>query len=763
MRAIFAAILMSALCEAGELPVANGGFGEAAGNGAAGWKWWSRTGVGSASRTADEHHGDGHSVCLRHEGERDWAFSSEQRLAAKPGDACLASAWVKVAKGDVVLAVVALRGGKTLRWDIGSASAGVGKDWVRIEALAEVPEGCDQIYVRFVGQGDTLAWVDDVTLQTTILPKPADKPKVQGYATERIREKLGRGLVALPVAGGKVYLGWRLLAADPPDAAFDVYRRTGDAPPVKLNAEPIRKTTDFVDATASAGGDYAYAVREAKEKAEYPPEGVKPSGGVGGEGVKPSGGADYLSIRLQGDHTFMSAGIADLDGVGRYDFVIKQPASNIDPYDKYWKRSPSTYQLEAYRGVGQASACPIREKGKMPAPLQSDSQFLWRHDLGWAIEQGIWYSPYIVYDLDGDGKAEVAVKTGEGDPRDAEGRVQAGPEWLTILDGMTGKAVTQVPWPSREGFGSGERGYNYASRNQMCVAYLDGKTPCLVVERGTYNLIKLVAYEFRDRRLRELWRWDNSREPRRYWGQGAHWMHAVDLDGDGRDEVVIGSAVIDDNGTALWSTGLGHPDHAYVGHIDPALPGLQIYYGIEPGQAKNTMCLVDAKTGKILWGHDQPTTHIHSSGLVSDIDPKHPGSECYSGERDFKDKRWLRDCKGNVLSTKDLGGLAPRAVYWDADPQRELLIGGKIVKFEGPTLPPRIEGLIVAVADILGDWREEIITSLPGELRIYTTAIPAADRRPCLMQDPLYRLDVAVATMGYYQAPMTSYDLGTGK
>jgi len=557
----------------------------------------------------------------------------------------------------------------------------------------------------------------------------------------RSRERLDRGVIARTMAGGKVYVGWRLLASDPADVGFNVYRRTAGQQPVKLNEKPIRQTTDFVDSSAKKGTEHGWFVRpvvSGEEGSQSPETRATP-----GDEALP-----YLSIKLEGDHTFQKVGIADLDGDGRYDFVLKQPDANVDPYSApgYWKRSPGTYKIEAYRHDGKS---------------------LWRLDLGWSIEQGIWYSPYVVYDLDGDGKAEVALKTGEGDPRDTDGRVQSGPERLTILDGLSGKPITRVDWPSRDGFREAVKddlaAYNYYCRNQLCVAYLDGKTPSLLVERGTYNLMKLVAYQLRNGQLRELWRWDNSKEPRKYWGQGAHWMHAADVDGDGRDEVLLGSSVIDDDGKALWSTGLGHPDHFYVGDIDPGRPGLEIYYGIEPGRKENTMCLVDAKTGEILWGHDQPTQHVHSSGLCSDIDPAHPGSECYSGERDFKDKRWLRDCKGRVLSTEDLGGLSPRSAYWDADPQRELVTGRRISKYKGPEMPPRIEGSIAAVADVLGDWREEIITSVPGELRIYTTTIPAADRRVCLMQDPIYRMDVVCAAMGYFQVPMTSYDLATRK
>jgi len=151
---------------------------------------------------------------------------------------------------------------------------------------------------------------------------------------------------------------------------------------------------------------------------------------------------------------------------------------------------------------------------------------------------------------------------------------------------VTGKPIARIDWPSRDDFAKQNRGYNYASRNQMGVACLDGQRPSLIVERGTYNIIAVVAYDLRGGKLVERWRWDNRKLDRKYWGQGAHWIHAADVDADGRDEVVIGSAVIDDDGKALWCTGLGHPDHAYVSDIDPQRPGLEIYYGIERRQSK---------------------------------------------------------------------------------------------------------------------------------------------------------------------------------
>ncbi len=729
-------LLASATSFAADLAIPNAGFEEADGGGAREWGWWSRTRSGAAVRVTDERRSGKGSARIGHDGARDWAFSSSRRFPARPGESYLASAWVKVKTGHVELAVVALEKGKTLSWNIGSRRAGAAEGWRRIEAVVDVPERADAMYVRFIGDGETLAWVDDVALAPWTRPPPVVKPKVQGHARERVRERLDRGVVARPMEGGAVYVGWRLLDDDSDGVAFNVFRRTGRAPAVRLSAHPVMRTTDFVDRDPPAG-EHAYFVRVVRGRRAGAPS--REARVVAGGEPKP-----YVSIKLDGDHTFQKAGIADLDGDGRYDFVIKQPKSNIDPYEKYWRRSLDTYKLEAYR---------------------HDGEFLWRRDLGWAIERGIWYSPYIVRDLDGDGRAEVAVKTGEGDPRDADGRVKSGPEWLSILDGLTGETRARVPWPSREGFGSGLRGYNYASRNQLGVAYLDGKTPCVIVERGTYNVIKLVAYEFHGKRLRELWRWSNDDRgvPRSYWGQGAHRMHAVDVDGDGRDEVIIGSAAIDDNGSELWSTGLGHPDHFYLGDIDPARPGLEIYYGIESRQrSRNGMCLVEAMTGKIIWGHEGPTRHVHGQGLASDIDPRHPGAECYGADTDERKKlAWakLYSAKGEVVSEDSRWGFAPRAAYWDADLQREVLSGGKLTDYGKDEPLVRVEGHVAAIADVIGDWREEILTSVAGELRIYTTTVPAADRRPCLMRDRAYRADVTMAANGYFQVPMTSYDL----
>ncbi|MCX7047053.1 MAG: carbohydrate binding domain-containing protein [Candidatus Sumerlaeota bacterium] len=685
-----------------------------------GWKFWARDSKSAAEITKEAHGGQG-AAHIRNTGAREWNLTNEAHEAVKPGQIFTVTANAK-GKGSVTLAVTALSGGKAQSPDINTDSLVSPADWSKLLAEARIPEGCEQIQIRFFGTGLCDLLLDDVTIQEGASRPRLTKPPVEGFARERVRDKMGRGLAAMPAKDGGVYLGWRMLSDDPKDIAFNVYRSLGAEKAKRLNPEPLIKTTNFVDAAAPQG-DNRYSVRAIVNGSEKPESESEQISFTSSAGASP-----YISIKLQGNYDFQKVAIADLDGDGRFDFVIKQPNYNVDPYVNYWKKSQDTFKLEAYR---------------------SDGKFLWRYDMGWAIEEGMWYSPYIVYDFDGDGRAEVAVKAGEGDPRDADGRVTTGLEYLLIMDGATGKEKTRAPWPSREGYPD----YNYYCRNQLGLAYLDGKTPCLLVERGTYNTIKMIAYEFHDGKLRELWAWNDREEGGAYRGQGAHCLRAADVDGDGRDEVIIGSAVLDDNGKGLWCTRLGHPDHLTVGDLDPARPGLEIQYGIEPRQRKNAICMVEARTGKILWGLDEPTSHVHSSGLCADIDPKYPGAESYGGERDDKNQRWLFSATGKLIAKKDLGGLAPRAAYWDADMQRELVTKEGVHKYNSQSSLVRIEGAVIAITDFLGDWREEIITALPGEMRIYSTTIPAADRRPCLMQDPIYRIDVAVGSQGYYQIP----------
>jgi rhamnogalacturonan endolyase len=532
-------------------------------------------------------------------------------------------------------------------------------------------------------------------------------------------EKLDRGLVALGREDGSVFLSWRLLADDPADMAFTVMRvPSGVSFPIQwtnlTKGKPYRPTNLVDTRRDERRGTAGYALYR------FRPDGrLKDADKLDFVGVTPR---PYVTIALKGDYDFQKVGIGDLDGDGAYEYVIKQPNFNTDPYQRpgYWKKSTTTYKIEAYR---------------------MDGTMMWRYDMGWSIEAGIWYSPWIVYDVDGDGKAEVYCKAGEGDPRDEKGLVQTGPEYLVKLDGQTGKVVAKTNWLSREGFSD----YNRYCRNFLTVAYLDGKTPSLIMQRGTYNLIKIQAL---DKGFNQIWYWEAPQEKRKYRGQSSHGLVTADVDEDGRDELVIGAAVVDDNGKGLWTLEMGHPDVCYVADIDPANRGLEVFYGLETRQKTDGVCVVDAKTGRKLWAHKEPTRHVHGQGMAADILADSPGMEVYAGERDLK-QRWLYSAKGKLIKFMESGTLSPRPVWWDADAQKEVIISGAIRDWGGEAMQP-VAGRVIAVVDCLGDHREEVITSLKGELRIYTTTVPASVRRVTLMQDHQYRLGVAAQTMGYY-------------
>ena len=553
-----------------------------------------------------------------------------------------------------------------------------------------------------------------------------------GWSEKRVDEILDRGLLARAIDGGRVYLSWRLLNTDPADVSFNLYRSTDGGASVKLSQEPIRRTTDYIDAGAAPPGAHAWWVRPVvagREQAESARVTITANAAP----------QPYVALRLKDDvRSVDRVAIADLNGDGAYDFVVKHPAGGIDP--GRIRPSTDTYKIDGYDG-------------------RTGTQ-LWRIDLGWNINHGIWFSPMVARDLDGDGKAEVCVRaapfaaTREQAIDGGKGFVLDGPEYLAVYDGETGREIDKADWIERGQVTDwADTTGNRSSRHMLGVAYLDGKTPSVLVVRGTYGLMKVDAWTLRNRKLEKVWRWTNERAPFKYHGQGQHSIKTGDIDGDGFDEILNGSIAIDHDGRTMWSTGMGHGDRFYLSDFDPVRPGLEIWYTIEDPHPQNGVSLWDARAGSLIFGSPEPNRDNQiAGGLAGDIDESHPGAELW-GDRFFYTAAG-RPIAGEVPPQNEL-------TWWDADPLREIVSRGSITKWKGAALG-RIEGSVQHVADIAGDWREEIVTFVNGELRIYATTIPATDRRVSLMQDRLYRNDVTHRSMGYPHVPMTSFYLGAG-
>jgi rhamnogalacturonan endolyase len=585
------------------------------------------------------------------------------------------------------------------------------------------------------------------------------------------REYLNRGVIAVR-NGQQVIVGWRTLTNDAKGQAFDIYRNGN-----KLNREPLTKGgTFFVDNTPLQTSA-TYEVRGGSINGRYLLQANAPDGYLTIPLQKPADGEcpDGRQYRYSAN----DASVGDVDGDGQYEIILKWDPSNArdNAHDGY--TGPTLF--DCYR---------------------LDGTLLWRIDLGRNIRSGAHYTPFIVYDLDGDGKAEMMVRTSDG-TRDAKGniigdaladyrhkgpdrigRILTGKEYITVFNGLTGEAMDSKPYIPERGDlkGWGDEKANRSDRMLAAVGYLDGKKASAIFCRGYYTRSVLAAWDWDGRELKSRWVFDtNDPQWASYAGQGNHNLRVADVDGDGCDEITYGSMAVDHNGRGLYNTGMGHGDAIHLMAFDPKSRELQVWDCHE--NRRDGSDFRNARTGEVIF--KVPSKSDVGRAMAADIDPNNPGVEMWSA-----DSHGIRNLKGEIINAaKDaddpqhnnylmLGGRwLPMnfGIWWDGDLLREMLDRGKVSKYnwENNTIDDvfTLPGIVFnngtksnpcLSADILGDWREEVIARTPdsSELRIFVSPIPTDYRINCLMEDIPYRLSVATQNVGYNQPSEPGFYLG---
>ena len=609
-------------------------------------------------------------------------------------------------------------------------------------------------------------------------------------------ETLDRGVVAVRMSADSVLVSWRYLKSDPIGIAFDVYRNGK-----RIGHRGAGESTCLMDYNPSVGKKAKYEVRvsalpgEKSKDKSLTASGVSllpahaPEGYIDIPLNRPTGYKDVEGRDIE--YIANDATVADLDGDGQLEILLKWDPSNSR--DNSQSGLTNNTFIDAYKIVNGKS---------------SKSKLLWRIDLGRNIRSGAHYTQFMAYDLDGDGRAELVCKTGDGtvdgvgtvigdamadhrvhmDQRgdqdyramhfrgeqfrkDGRGRrggfLNRGPEFLTVFDGRTGAAIHTVDYVPERG-NLMDWGDNYANRSDRflaCVAYLDGVHPSVVMCRGYYTRTVLAAWDFDGRELKLRWVFDSNNEERKYAGQGNHNLRVADVDGDGRDEITYGSMAVDDDGTGLYSTGFGHGDALHVTSFFPLDDRLQVWDCHE--NKRDGSDFRDAATGQVIF--QLPDNTDVGRCMAADIDPRNPGLEMWSSR-----SGGLRNVAGEVVDS--LARIPINmAVWWDGDLLREMLDHETVSKYvpeqhacrplmqmegcqfnNGTKSNPCLQG------DLLGDWREEVLvrTRDNQHLRLYVSPVPTKYRFHTFLQDPVYRHSITTQNVAYNQPTNVGFYFG---
>ena len=599
---------------------------------------------------------------------------------------------------------------------------------------------------------------------------------------------------------GTVLVSWRMLPGDDENTGFDVYRRVGTSSFESRIATNVKNKTCVQDINANKSKDNHYRLTYNGKtetlssftlKAEYV-----------------SAGQPYIRIPLQDTkdvyentdkivYTANDVSIGDLDGDGQFELIVKRLQSVKDGNGNI---------------ISDGSGASYSQQDCLWAVIwdayKLDGTFLWRIKGGPGIILGN-SSSFAVADFDGDGCAEMAIRTCEGTvfgdgtqigDTDGDGKIDyrtwgnidssspgwidhynsAGPEFISIIDGKTGKELARDNFINREtseswGDGYWKRGCSF----RVGVGCFDETgLPSPFFGRGTYGHSVIEAWDWRDGKLTKKWRFDTNdgktgkdgKKHSTYAAQGNHSLNVADLDGDGLDEVMYGSMAVDDDGIGLWNTGLGHGDANYVGKFLPAREGLQVFHCLESG--KTMVALHDAKDGSVIWKKDGASDNDMGRCMVADYSPATKGCEfCY-----YKSDLFDQNGNSTGISTANDWKLGFAAAIWfDGSLSRQGLSEEGVVQSvpSGRTFTMwrysmsminDTKGNPSWFGDLVGDWREEIIVpdaTKYADIKIFSTWYPTTHKFPWLMTDHCYWMSALNQNIGYNQPTNLGYYLGS--
>ena len=625
-------------------------------------------------------------------------------------------------------------------------------------------------------------------------------------AYTRSMEYLDRGVYAVKKDGG-VFVSWRLLVTEyGENIQFNVYRNGQ-----KVNADPITTKTNYLDVNGNVGDVYTI-------------ETIVNGGKTTSDGYAATD-QDYISIPMQkpdpqddghgtlATYTLNDAGVADVDGDGEYEIIVKwYPSNAFDSGKAVTYSSPTIFDI-----------------------YEMDGTPIWRLNMGLEMPSGAHFNQFMLYDLDEDGKAELLMKTSDGTVSykpNAEGRfdmtdestivsyigdksvvpgsnvnsnghVSANTnEYITVFNGQTGEEIDTIDYcfPTGEYTDWGKNdGGNRSARYNIAVAYLPKDKsdasctetiPAVLFNRGYYAKMTVAAYTLRDGKLQTEWTFlaetgtDNA-------GKGNHNVATGDMDNDGFDEIVMGSIALDHDGTILWVKDgkdgqdySGHGDTLHLAAMTPDSTQLYVFAPEEEQDSTVNYHLSNGATGTRIAANFLGRADI-GRGVAANITPT-PGYEYWanrpSSEISGAVPGAIYNFYGDVISqTKPDGFSTNFVLYWDGDLLSELFDSataegpGTVSKynwednsvdvlelFEGTKLNNSTKNNPCLTVDLFGDWREEVLlrSEDDNELRIYMTTEETDYMIYTLMHDPVYRNAVANQNTSYNQPAHVGFYLG---